>query len=851
MRKANKEQAIDFLKTLSCAHDELKILMEQQRSMVAFDTALCILEDCQQGAIKLGNMIEASEGEGVPVISLLEDYCELIYQIYEQLKSKESVNVNKNYKNLRRLQFQIENSIKNNIKESLEVVFLPYKASMWDSLESIWKAANLDEACDVYVVPIPYYDKDLDGNFRRMRYEGQQYPAYVPITWYEDYDFANRHPDFIFIHNPYDNSNYVTSVHPFFYSDHLKQYTDNLVYVPYFILDEIHPEDQTAIQGMCHFVTTPGVVNADKVIVQSEAMRQIYINVLTEYTNNHEIGRLYWGERILGLGSPKMDKVRNTKKEELDIPKKWMKVLKKPDGSMKKIVFYNTSVGALLEHNEKMLVKMRDVFRVFKENQDEVALLWRPHPLIESTLTSMRPQLWDAYKELRDWYIAAGWGIYDNTPDMERAIVLCDSYYGDNSSVVPLCKKAGVQILMQNVNIVEKECEKIPFAVSRGGLIGENFWCISHFFDGLWKYNLESCELNYVMELPNFNDADRDAYSEILTYKEYLILVPAFSDDLLIYHTGTESVRKICLQTMRFNKNLWIWAGGFVYNHYLILYPAASRRICRVDLKSYEYSFVDMEHYVLDWNVQNVLFHYDSGCEVGGRIYIPFARQDRVMILDIDRLEVSCLNIESRGSYFCCALVQKDKLILAPEYNGAYVIYNLTTNRSKVVGNVPSDYIRKEHRSVLAMYPLKEEILVIHYCGNMFLKLNNEQLEKDQVWSEWIQEQSERSRWASNEMFVEKIIPCKDKMLLISGRFNELAVWDQKTNYIKNYRLEVDEAYKRAKYGNRQSDFAFENYIFSLRDAVKYIYGSRKIEDAGGAIKDIGGTIYRSIVLEA
>ncbi|NMB42298.1 MAG: hypothetical protein GX996_10260 [Firmicutes bacterium] len=41
----------------------------------------------------------------------------------------------------------------------LEILFLPYKSSMWDSLESIWRAAKDDPSCDCYVVPIPYYDR--------------------------------------------------------------------------------------------------------------------------------------------------------------------------------------------------------------------------------------------------------------------------------------------------------------------------------------------------------------------------------------------------------------------------------------------------------------------------------------------------------------------------------------------------------------------------------------------------------------------------------------------------------------------------------------------------------------------
>lgn len=35
-----------------------------------------------------------------------------------------------------------------------KVVFMPYKASMWDSLESVWMAADKDERCEALVVPI-------------------------------------------------------------------------------------------------------------------------------------------------------------------------------------------------------------------------------------------------------------------------------------------------------------------------------------------------------------------------------------------------------------------------------------------------------------------------------------------------------------------------------------------------------------------------------------------------------------------------------------------------------------------------------------------------------------------------
>ena len=102
-----------------------------------------------------------------------------------------------------------------------------------------------------------------------------------------------------------------------------------------------------------------------------------------------------------------------------------------------------------------MLEKMKYVFRTFKENQEEVALLWRPHPLIRATIESMRPELWEKYQKLVKQYMAEGWGIYDDTPDMDRAVAISDGYYGDASSIVQLYEKTGKPIMIQDVDILE------------------------------------------------------------------------------------------------------------------------------------------------------------------------------------------------------------------------------------------------------------------------------------------------------------------------------------------------------------------------------------------------------------
>lgn len=449
MRKMQKQQAEEFVQLLGQAHGEIKKNIEKKQ----YPAALELLSQCQQGAIELGNLIERIEGEGFCTVSLLSDYCDLIYQIYEELQQNDYADGVWIDKKLRKALLAVENSVKNDIKLKKEVVFLPYKASMWDSLESVWRAAQADESCDAYVIPIPYYDKNIDGSLGQFHYEGAQYPKDVPIIRYQDYDFESRRPDVIFIHNPYDEYNRVTSVHPDFYSSRLKNVTEKLVYIPYFVLSEIDPENKKALEGMQHFCLVPAVVHAHKVIVQSENMRRAYVNILTESYGKET--RKYWQDKILGLGSPKLDKAAKTKREDVEIPSTWLPLIQKPDGSYKKIVFYNTSITALLKSGEQMLRKMEDVFRIFKENRENVTLLWRPHPLIQATIASMRPQLWREYEQLVGEYRAAGWGIYDDSADLNRAIALSDAYYGDGSSVVQLCREAGMPVMIQDAEILD------------------------------------------------------------------------------------------------------------------------------------------------------------------------------------------------------------------------------------------------------------------------------------------------------------------------------------------------------------------------------------------------------------
>lgn len=479
MRKAQKQGIFEVIKSLGEAHEEIKAELNQingipkqnvQRvqKMSNILQALC---ECQKLAISLGEYIERLEGEGHVTVAAIELYCETVYEAYTEIDKASNgsteeniVNKNKIFKMLKKQLTEVENSAKNDIAIRKEIVFLPYKAAMWDCMESVWMAAKNDESCDAYVIPIPYYERKPDGSLGEMHYEGTllpdgtpaEYPDYVSITDWQSYQIAERKPDIIYIQNPYDDWNLVTCVHPRYFSRELKKYTDMLVYIPYFIGINDH------VAG--HFCTMPGVMNADRVIVQSEKVKKIYIENIRKFEKENNCKGAFGNleEKILPLGSPKLDRIKRViDSGSIQIPEEWKSKIYKINGEKKKVILYNTTIDALLKHSETYMDKLKSVLAVFCQ-ETEIVLLWRPHPLLVTTIKSMRPELYREYMGIVKKYKEEDWGIYDETADIDRAIVLSDAYYGDGSSVVELYKVTGKPIMIQNCEVLgeQKACER-------------------------------------------------------------------------------------------------------------------------------------------------------------------------------------------------------------------------------------------------------------------------------------------------------------------------------------------------------------------------------------------------------
>lgn len=705
MRRFQKKQAEDFVALLDEAHNEI---------MKAFDDSdlskvMDLLCQCQEGAIELGSFIEKLEGEGCETIHVLEAYCEAVYVLYEAV-GRGSSDTKETAKVLSVQLKEIKASIENGIKVRTEVVFLPYKADMWDSLESVWKAAMADPDCDVYVIPIPYYGKNPNGTFGTFHYDGYKFPYYVPITHYEEYNMAVRRPDVIYIHNPYDFNNRVTSIDPRFYSQILKEYTECLVYIPYYATSGGMAESQYSCVAY---------YNADYIVVQSEKHREYFDADLPD-------------EKFLPFGSPKFDRTIELCKNPPKPPAVWKNKL---EG--RKVYFYNTSIGGMLSDTRGFLDKMRYVFDCFKGRMD-VCLLWRPHPLLETTFDSMRPGMRAEYEELKKYYIENDIGIYDETPDIEETIAQCDAYIGDSgTSVTSLFGVAGKPMFILNNDIHTAPGKDDWRGEIIKGFMGGMYdrWIITQ-GNKLYHSPDNDYSYKYYCDLSEYSGGW--FYSRAIELNGKVYVCPANAQDILVIAGGRIERR---IELVRHVAQGGAFCAARDIGRYIFLIPNRYPAIVRYDTETDEIKYLEGYNEIFTASVNG---QQCVGISFGWNEYLLVASpaDNRVMVVDSGTLDVRIFNVGKENTGGCIMMRYDGMDIWMLPYSGYTVKrWNPLTGEVREYSDAPADFKCRQKpkgmdtndRPFSSMAFCGDKVILAPYWGSSFLCLDK----NTGVFEEW------------------------------------------------------------------------------------------------------------------
>lgn len=806
MRKKSKRDIKKIIETMLEAHNHIMELLKSKRIADANN----LLAQCQECAMHIGNVIEKNEGMDTQAVLYLEEYCE---QLYRMSKNTAKKYINKCKRQMDDSLHHVEYEVDQKFKISkLKIVFMPYKISMWDCMESVWEAATADDECETFVVPIPYYERDIQGNIEKLCYEGSLFPDYIPIISYKEFSLETELPDIIYIHNPFDGANYVTSVHPDFYSSKLKQYTENLVYIPYFIIGNgVMPETHRNL---------PAYKNINKIIVQDEDKKESLLDYVFE-------------DKIAVLGSPKVDKLLklNKKKEEVlkyEIPLEWKKKI-----AEKKVILFNVSITGILQNSKYAFAKIRYVLDIF-QNRNDVVLLWRPHPLVEATLKSMRPGMYEEYVQIKKVFVHRDNGILDQSEDAGISAVIADAYLGESTSS-----------LVHYFGVLEKPVLFIDWKISKDICLDRNFLYFHSFFreeneiyfvpsnEGsildLYKLDLDKGLINKVMEFPGKVSNTVLGYG-IKKVKNKIILYPFNAEDIYIYDIDKKQAIKIVLSASRNCTGLF--GEAIEFNGYIFLKPTYYPAIVKIDIQSFEVcEFKECVRPFLQVNGRNRILFSWSYVKKDHYLYLASCNDSRMLIFNmkdgsfeiknIGDYKYGYFNIIYDGEYFWLAAYQANSVVRWNEIDGEVREYIYPITKELAMEKVTSSLIDNKNE-IIVCYGFDTDMIVID-------KETGEYKQKTEIQNALAKLQKEKI--GNSEGFLYAKYLNEEKVLLFNYGNSSVNIWNLNTNeweiipirFPKSEMLSV-EKWKMEKYCLQKSvPYHFVESTVAIPQFIDYI----------------------------
>lgn len=439
MGKNKKQNLIELLKTLNEAISYIKFNIDSDYSFMIkpiMDAINAIINQLKSFSSIDDKLIDNIKKISEWAISLKENRNKDNIVICEQM----TICVN-----------EMIEIINTNLNKKIDIVFMPYNASMWNSLESIYKSAVNDDRVNCYVVPIPYYKiNDSGENGERefiFTYEGNKFPKDIPIVHYKDFDLEKVNPDIIYVHNQYDDCNLATRVESDYYSYNLKKFTKMLVYVPYCLLGT-YP-----VSFEFNFLKFIGYRNFDKVVIPSPIFGYI--------ANESGISK----ENILITGSPKFDALFNALETN-------NKELKKIKGIENKTVFlWTTNLMKIVNTRHEAIDQIEDLFNYIEKN-NEYMLIYRPHPLELDYVKSKAPECYKRYKELIDSIEYRENIELDTNTSYYESFNMSDGLITDRSSILMEYIKTEKPILIYDIKLERDLYDENIFDIFSNYIVG-------------------------------------------------------------------------------------------------------------------------------------------------------------------------------------------------------------------------------------------------------------------------------------------------------------------------------------------------------------------------------------------
>lgn len=423
--------------------DSVEIIHEillNKDSGLSYEDIITYLSELQNNIVSFGTLTESIKGEDCNTVKLLEQYLEVIYKVAKYVQKFDENKYAECDEEVKDKFASISEAIDSEIVNRRSVLFLPVKAKHFSSMRMAYEMEAATPDTDVYVMPLPYYYKEYDGSFKdEMHIDTEEFiKANIPVTDYSRFDLSLLCPEKIYINSAYDEYNMAVSVDTRFYARNVKKYTEKLIYIPYFKLMEFDRANYPCWYNMQYYCTVPGVVMADKVYVQSENTRKVYIDKLNEWAGD---------EKYTDIWEQKIDVYNDGFKEHSEDELR--------DAGSKKTIVWFVSAGSLAEFGDRYIEKAYRNLDVFALSKDKLKVLLISEPFLDEMIKTYSDELYKKWIGFIDEFNRSGIGEVVSQVEEKsvEALLKANAYYGDPSYICKdfiLMKKP---VMLQNVEV--------------------------------------------------------------------------------------------------------------------------------------------------------------------------------------------------------------------------------------------------------------------------------------------------------------------------------------------------------------------------------------------------------------
>ena len=435
------------LELIKEAHAYILTVLRSEEQGQGTDEVLELLNHCQTLVINVGSTAEIRLSNSMEIVHGLEKYCEMVFMLYNQLCSGDIPDAEDGIERGFSDCEHILSYISNNKNELREVLFVCDRACHWEALHTIWEEKTADPGTHVTVVAMPYKYKDATGIAPDGDWETDEdgYPAEIKLTPFDTYSVSDNHPDEIIYSFPYDSYSDVIAPQPDYYSQNMVKYTDFMVFVTPFKLREITNADLRSRYTLGKFILNPGLVYADKIVVQSEGIKNVFEELLSEMTDEIDWqNKLFVGEYECTEDS----------RHGLDdtISGKGNSCKKAIGEDNKRIILVYFSGSMLYDHSDA-IGKISDVIILMESRKDDIIPVWVHDKYAEQILKKHKPDTWREYKGLIKQVEESDVWRINHGDDYEKAARECDAFYGDAGVLMNKCREHGKAVMWESPDI--------------------------------------------------------------------------------------------------------------------------------------------------------------------------------------------------------------------------------------------------------------------------------------------------------------------------------------------------------------------------------------------------------------